>query len=298
MSFSYDDAKWGAGGIGTGSGTITWSSDFGSALNYDETRYDEADFQFAMADAFQAWEDVANIDFEYTTGDADVDVVMGPLSGSTVGQASVSYYVLPGTDQYISGRITMDSLEEWAPFGETDLSFFAVALHEVGHVLGLEHVNDTSEIMNPVISTNTLGDGDIAGIIELYGPAGGAVPVAVDPGPTPAPTVVAFEPTPDPTPPPAPSAPSAPEDPAPAPVADDDGGNFFSWFFDLFRSLFGGGSDDDSTTVAAARAPEIATEESVVYAISDLVPVLDIPDDDHHYHDDYDDVEEPDVFFI
>jgi hypothetical protein len=71
--------------------------------------------------------------------------------------------------------IWLDDSETWAPYGETDLSFFAVALHEIGHVIGLDHVEDTSEIMNSFVSANGLGDGDLLGAQILYGDAEGNV---------------------------------------------------------------------------------------------------------------------------
>ena len=231
MSYNAGDYKWGENELGTPSGEIIWTSDLSSGLTFDDVDHDIEDFQAALQAAFDAWEDVSGVDFTYSSGsDGDVDVVMGALSGSTVGLASYSYYPQDGIDTIFDSTITMDSLEGWAPYGEDDLSFYAVALHEIGHILGLGHVNDTSEIMNPYISTNTLGDGDIFGVQYLYG--SGDAPVA-------------------PPPPDLPDEPvEEPEDVVPLPPEEpDDGGGLgagagiaalLGLLVLLFTSVFGG----------------------------------------------------------
>ena len=49
--------------------------------------------------------------------------------------------------------------------------FVQTALHEIGHAVGLDHVNDPSQIMNPFVvdGVDQLADGDIAGLQYLYG---------------------------------------------------------------------------------------------------------------------------------
>lgn len=178
MSYEFAFVKWGQDDLGRSGGTITWSVSL-VGLDYNTSLYSLADFEAALADAFQAWEDVADIDFEEHTGsgDADVAVSMSYLAGSTVGLAT--YYYVPGAndgdniDTIVEAMIELDDSEIWAPFGQNgNLDFFAVSLHEIGHVIGLDHVNDSTEIMNPVVSATGLGDGDIAGVQYIYGASG------------------------------------------------------------------------------------------------------------------------------
>jgi hypothetical protein len=54
---------------------------------------------------------------------------------------------------------------------EAGTPYFKLALHEIGHTLGLGHTNDPNDIMYPNVDTAVgLSAGDIAGIQALYGP--------------------------------------------------------------------------------------------------------------------------------
>ncbi|CAG9536235.1 unnamed protein product [Cercopithifilaria johnstoni] len=74
----------------------------------------------------------------------------------------------------VEGIIHFDASEYWSINGRTGLDLRYVALHEIGHALGLRHSNDPKAIMNPYYSDQLkkgfeLGEDDILGIKKLYG---------------------------------------------------------------------------------------------------------------------------------
>ena len=266
MSYNLSDAKWGGGDYGTGGGTVTWSVDWGDVLRFDGSTYDASDFDAALGAAFDAWSAVADIQFLQVADASEsvMDISMSDLGGATVGLAQTSFYVLPGIDEYAEADIFFDLGEVWAPYGEGGLDFHAVALHEIGHAIGLGHVNDSSEIMNPVVAADELGDGDIAGVREIYGPAE-------------APTGGGLTPPPPKTTPDAPNedTDSGADADGPTLVAtpkdDGDDGGFdpFGWIFDFFSRLFGGGKDKAEMAEAAV---EIGTHSHGVTLAELLSP--------------------------
>lgn len=170
MPYSAGDVKWGEPVLGTPSGTITWSADYVDALNFS-ANYTAADFDAALLAAFDAWESVASVDFQLvsSTSTSDVDVVSGSLGGAA-GTASITFDGNAGLSEIFSGTVTFNTDLTWSPYGQFGgVDFYAVALHEIGHILGLGHVDDPTEIMNPVIHADSLGSGDIAGVQFLYG---------------------------------------------------------------------------------------------------------------------------------
>ena len=173
--FELLDIKWGNPTIGTPSGTINWEDDLSGLPTSSGSSTGQ--LIAALGNAFASWESVAAIDFA-EGGAIDLRITYASFStdgysGNDGAAATASW---SGTGQPSNAQIEFNSDLTWAPYGGGGIDFYAVALHEIGHIIGLDHVNDTSEIMNPIISTDVLGDGDIAGARYLYGTDGGDVP--------------------------------------------------------------------------------------------------------------------------
>ena len=79
---------------------------------------------------------------------------------------------------YVTGTITFNSEAKLLPGFELGDSWGDVALHELGHVVGLAHVDDDNQGMFPDVTSGDarLGAGDLAGL-ERLGRDGGCVSV-------------------------------------------------------------------------------------------------------------------------
>ncbi|MGN8244803.1 matrixin family metalloprotease [Cellulomonas soli] len=90
------------------------------------------------------------------------------------GSVPVSY--LNGTAVYVTGQVLLDGpafTEAMSHPGGGPVAR-AVVLHELGHVVGLGHVDDPEQLMYPYAARSDLGAGDLTGLALLG--AGGCVP--------------------------------------------------------------------------------------------------------------------------
>jgi predicted Zn-dependent protease len=109
----------------------------------------------------------ANIVISWATGDhGDGDPFDGP--GDVLAHST---FPNPYDDRQVF--LHFDDAEHWVDSISGDVDLETVAIHEIGHTLGLDHSDDPNAIMYPSYDGphRTLGADDIAGIQELYGVA-------------------------------------------------------------------------------------------------------------------------------
>lgn len=151
----------------------------------DSSKIDAETVNEQMVRAFDAWSPYGRLRFSrvHHPDAADITVSFGrgnhgdwfPFDGQG-GILAHAFYPYHSSDR--GGDIHFDDDEPWAANPNTTelrkgaVDLFLVAVHELGHSLGLGHSPDPKSIMFPYYQTKTdsfaLGDDDIRGMQELY----------------------------------------------------------------------------------------------------------------------------------
>jgi Ca2+-binding RTX toxin-like protein len=124
--------------------------------------------------AFDQWEAAANIRFLQVNDGGGVigedmvaDIRVTGYTDEENGVAAAAF--LPVANDPAAGDMTFDSAEgNWW----NSANFFQVAMHEIGHAIGLEHSSDGIAVMNAQFNGNPhseLQPDDIAGAQAIYG---------------------------------------------------------------------------------------------------------------------------------
>lgn len=134
----------------------------------------------AVARAFSVWTDATGISFNLINGEADITIRFDggdPYPFDGPGQ-NIGYAFFPGTVR--AGEIHLCNQENWSlTAGGGVIDLFSVALHEIGHALGLEHSQNENDVMYPgykSMGVTGLGDNDVDAIQRLYGGPGEDLP--------------------------------------------------------------------------------------------------------------------------
>jgi hypothetical protein len=103
-----------------------------------------------------AWADQSQTDIPFEEGDSHYAAVARPLAP------------LDGTPQFVSGWIVVNAADPNASGWDSPSEQGPTLLHELGHIMGLDHVSSKYELMEPSGGDMTdFGPGDLEGLEHL-----------------------------------------------------------------------------------------------------------------------------------
>ncbi|CAN6208107.1 unnamed protein product [Urochloa humidicola] len=148
------------------------------------TAIDRATLSRVFANAFARWSAATTLNFTEVASSAarDADITIGFYAGdhgdgeAFDGPLGTLAHAFSPTD----GRFHLDAAEAWVAAGDVSraasdaaVDLESVAVHEIGHLLGLGHSSEPGAIMYPTITSRTkkvdLASDDVVGIQSLYG---------------------------------------------------------------------------------------------------------------------------------
>ncbi len=189
--FVLTNKKWGSGSQGTAGGTVTYSF-MGNGLSMNGEGYGNSVaitslpgfkpcFLTEIQTAFAAWQAVSNIKFVQVSDSGSAfdapgavgDIRIGAHAFDGVSGTLAHAYYPPPNGYSAAGDVHFDSAENWS-CDTLGTNIGIVAMHEIGHSLGLAHEETTTvALMDPYYNKTltSLQSDDIQGATTLYGAA-------------------------------------------------------------------------------------------------------------------------------
>jgi hypothetical protein len=138
-----------------------------------------------LESALQVWSDVADIQFVESRGTSrsdSIDFRFGRIDGA--GGALARAYLPDDVNRNpVAGDVEFDLAERWEVGNVANGSGFdlmLVAVHEIGHALGLEHTSEANSVMRAAVSARDqfrgLSATDVDQILRLYAPGKESAP--------------------------------------------------------------------------------------------------------------------------
>ena len=137
----------------------------------------QSEFEQAIQTALDAWSEVADVTFtetDFPHARNSLDIGFGAIDGrgDTLAQAYLPDDVNPAR---LAGDIVFDTAERWEVgnrLGHAAYDLTLVAVHEIGHALGLDHSQQGANVMAPSVSAGARFQGlaphDVDDILRLY----------------------------------------------------------------------------------------------------------------------------------
>jgi predicted Zn-dependent protease len=175
-SAQFEGAKW-------QDGTITWAFATGSGTAANPISGSVgSQYQATIESAFQAWASATGLASQEVSDPSKADIQIGWGDFNTASTGILGYTSFESQNgQFMPGTlIRMEDPSQDAfnnpglTYSGTDAQLYQVALHEIGHALGLAGNSDPNSVMYPfsTASNRMLDATDIGGIQTLYGGTG------------------------------------------------------------------------------------------------------------------------------